>query len=61
MESAQAAPGAVGKVVIAGCGTSGWVAAMALSSAQVAQVVNALPIRGDFIKHYCDASEGAWG
>jgi len=31
MENAQAAPGAVRKVVIAGGGTSGWVAAMAIS------------------------------
>ena len=33
---------------------------MAKYRAQVAQVVNALPTHGDFVKQYCDASEGAW-
>ncbi|HEU5136790.1 MAG TPA: tryptophan 7-halogenase [Steroidobacteraceae bacterium] len=33
---------------------------MAKYRAQVAQVVNGLPLHGDFIKQYCDASEAAW-
>jgi hypothetical protein len=33
---------------------------MAKYRAQVAQVVNALPTHGDFVKQYCDASEAAW-
>jgi hypothetical protein len=28
--------------------------------AQVAQVINALPMHADFVKQYCGADESAW-
>jgi hypothetical protein len=33
---------------------------MAKYRAQVAQVVNALPMHGDFVNQYCGAAPSAW-